>query len=297
MKFISKEVRIGIASVVSLFLLVYGISYLKGLNIFKSATTFYVKFHNIDGLSKSAPVYADGVKVGIVRKIDYDYTQPENVFVEIELDTEMRIPKGSTAELIPQLMGEVKMNLLLANNPREKYLPGDTLSGMLNGGAFEAASKMMPQFMVMLPKIDSILISLNTILNDSTIPSTMKSVASATSNLASISYDLKDFMKKDVPQITSKLNTLGDNFIAVTEQLKEINYEAIAQNIDLTLANVKDITNKLNDKNSTIGLLFNDPALYNNLNETAVNASSLLLNLREEPKRYVHFSLFGGKNK
>lgn len=297
MKFISKEVRIGIAGVASLFVLVYGISYLKGLNIFKSASTYVVRFDNIDGLSKSAPVYADGVKVGIVRNIDYDFVNPENVYLEIEVDTEMRIPKGSTAELIPQLMGEVKMNLLLANNPREKYQLGDTLEGTLNGGAFESVSKMVPQFMVMLPKIDSILISLNTILSDSTIPSTMKSVANATSNLAVISKDLKGFMKHDVPQLSSKLNTLSDNFIAVSEQLKGINYKGIAENIDLTLTNVKEITNKINDKNSTMGLLFNDPALYNNLNETAINASNLLLNLKEEPKRYVHFSLFGGRNK
>ena len=99
MKYITKEVRIGIAGIVALFILVYGINYLKGINMFKPSSYFYVKFHNVNGLAKSSPVFADGVRVGIVRDIYYDYSQPENVIVEVELDTELRIPKGSSAEL------------------------------------------------------------------------------------------------------------------------------------------------------------------------------------------------------
>ena len=104
-------------------------------------------------------------------------------------------------------------------------------------------------------------------------------------------------MSKDIPQLTGKLNTIGDNFVAISGNLKEVDYSAIFQKVDATLANVKMITEKLNSKDNTIGLLFNDPTLYNNLNATTENAASLLEDLKEHPKRYVHFSLFGKKDK
>ena len=96
---------------------------------------------------------------------------------------------------------------------------------------------------------------------------------------------------------SSDLTTIGDNFVAISGNLKEVDYSAIFQKVDATLANVKMITEKLNSKDNTIGLLFNDPALYNNLNATTENAASLLEDLKAHPKRYVHFSLFGKKDK
>ena len=297
MKYITKEVRIGIAGIVALCILVYGMNYLKGINMFKPASYFYVAFHNVNGLAKSSPVYADGVRVGIVREIGYDFNQPENVVVEVELDTELRIPKGSTAELVSELMGGVRMNILLANNPREKYAVGDTIPGALNNGMMDGVAKMMPQIEKMLPKLDSILTSLNAIMGDSSIPATLHSIEKTTANLAVASGQLKVVMNKDIPQLTGKLNIIGDNFIAVSNNLKQIDYAATFAQIDATIANVKTITEKLNSKDNTIGLLLNDPQLYNNLNATTVNAASLLEDLKEHPKRYVHFSLFGKKDK
>ena len=297
MKYITKEVRIGIAGIVALFILVYGINYLKGINMFKPSSYFYVKFHNVNGLAKSSPVFADGVRVGIVRDIYYDYSQPENVIVEVELDTELRIPKGSSAELVTELMGGVRMNILLANNPREKYAVGDTIPGSLSNGMTESAAALIPQIEKMLPKLDSIMTSLNTILSDQSIPATLHSVEKLTANLEEASGQFKVLMKRDIPQLTGKLNTLGDNFIAISSNLKEIDYANTFKEIEQTLNNVKIITSKLNSKDNTVGLLLNDPQLYNNLNATTANAASLLEDLKEHPKRYVHFSLFGKKDK
>lgn len=297
MKYITKEVRIGVAGIIALCLLIYGINYLKGINMFKPSSYFYVKFQNVNGLAKSSPVFADGVRVGIVRDIYYDYSQPENVIVEVELDTELRIPKGSSAELITELMGGVRMNILLANNPREKYAMGDTIPGKLNNGMMESVAALMPQIEQMLPKLDSIMTSLNTILGDQSIPATLHSVKNMTANLEVTSNQLKVLMGRDIPQLTGKLNTLGDNFITISNNLKEIDYANTFKEIEETLANVKLITEKLNSKDNTVGLLLNDPQLYNNLNTTTANAASLLEDLKEHPKRYVHFSLFGKKDK
>ena len=297
MKYITKEVRIGIAGIIALCILVYGINYLKGINMFKPSSYFYVKFQNVNGLAKSSPVFADGVRVRIVRDNYYDYNQAENVIVEVELDTELRIPKGSSAELVSELMGGVRMNILLANNPREKYAVGDTIPGKLNNGMMESVAALMPQIEQMLPKLDSIMISLNNILNNQSIPATLHSVEKTAANLEVASGQLKVLMGRDIPQLTGKLNTIGDNFITISGNLKEIDYAATFKEIEQTLANVKMVTEKLNSKDNTVGLLLNDPQFYNNLNATTANAASLLEDLKEHPKRYVHFSLFGKKDK
>lgn len=297
MKYITKEVRIGITGIIALCVLIYGINWLKGIHMFQPSSYFYAKFENVNGLTKSSPVFADGVRVGIVRDIYYDHAKPGNVVVQVELDTELRIPKGSSAELVSELMGGVRMNILLANNPREKYAVGDTIPGTLNNGMMESAAKLIPKVEEMLPKLDSILISLNNILGDKSIPATLHSIEKTTANLAVVSSQVKGLMSNDIPQLTSKLNTIGDNFVAISGNLKEIDYAATFKKIDETLANVKILTEKLNSKDNTIGLLFNDPTLYNNLNATTENAASLLEDLKEHPKRYVHFSLFGKKDK
>ena len=297
MKYITKEVRIGIAGIIALCVLIYGINWLKGIHMFQPSSYFYAKFQNVNGLTKSSPVFADGVRVGIVRDIYNDYVNPGNVIVEVELDTELRIPKGSSAELVSELMGGVRMNILLANNPREKYAVGDTSPGKLNNGMMESVAQLMPKVQEMLPKLDSILISLNNILGDKSIPATLHSMETTTANLAVVSSQMKGLMSKDIPQLTGKLNTIGDNFIAISGNLKEIDYAATFKKIDETLANVKILTEKLNSKDNTLGLLFNDPSLYNNLNATTENAASLLEDLKAHPKRYVHFSLFGKKDK
>ena len=233
-----------------------------------------MKFQNVNGLTKSSPVFADGFRVGIVRDLYYDYTQPGKVVAEIDVDPELRIPKGSTAELAAEMLGGVKMNLLLANNPREKYQIGDTIPGVTeqrNDGKschHDAASREDAA------QAGSILASLNVILADPAIPATLHNVQDLTASMAVTSRQLQTLMKDDIPQLTGKLNTIGDNFALISNNLKEIDYAAAMQKVDATLNNVKMITDKLNQKDNTVGLLLNDPSLYNNLNATTANAAS-----------------------
>lgn len=297
MKYITKEVKIGIAGIAALCILVYGINYLKGIHMFKPSSYFYVKFENINGLTKSSPVFADGYRVGIVRELYYDYEKPGNVVAEIDIDPELRIPKGSTAELTADMLGGIKMSLLPANNPRERHEVGDTIPGMLNNGIMGKAADMVPQVEKMLPKLDSILGSLNKLLADPALPATLNNVRDLTASMAVSSRELEKLMKNDIPQLTGKLNTIGDNFALISNNLKEVDYAASMQKVDSTLANVKALTDRLSQKDNTIGLLLNDPTLYNNLSATSANAASLLEDLKAHPKRYVHFSLFGKKDK
>ncbi len=297
MKGFNREVKIGIAGIIALFLLIYGINYLKGISLFKSTSYYYVQFEDINGLAKSSPVFADGFKVGIVRDLKYDYNHAGNVVAEIDVDPSLRIPKGSTAELQSDLLGAVKLNLLLANNPREKMNPRDTIIGSVNAGALGKAAAMIPTLEKMLPKLDSIMASLNAILADPAIPATLHNIESLTASLNNNSRQLERMMRDDIPQLTGKLNEIGDNFAVISGNLKQIDYAATMSKVDETLANVQQITAKLERKDNTVGLLLNDPTLYNNLNQTAANAASLLNDLQNHPKRYVHFSVFGKKDK
>ena len=297
MKYITKEVKIGIAGIAALCILIYGINYLKGIHLFKPSSYFYVQFQNVNGLTKSSPVFADGFRVGIVRDLIYDYTQPGKVIAEIDVDPELRIPKGSSAELTSDMLGGIKMTLLLANNPRGRHEVGDTLPGKLNNGVMEKAAAMVPQVEKMLPKLDSILSSLNTLLADPALPATLHNVEQLTGSMAVTSRKLEQLMSNDIPQLTSKLNTIGDNFATISSNMKDVDFAAAMQKVDATLANVKSLTDKLGSTDNTVGLLLNDPSFYQNLNATAANAATLLEDLKAHPKRYVHFSIFGKKDK
>lgn len=297
MKLLTKEVKIGLAGIIALCILVYGINYLKGIHLFKPTSYFYVQFENVNGLTKSSPVFADGFHVGIVRNLHYDYTTPGRVVAEIEVNPELRIPRGSSAELVTEMLGGVKMTLLLANNPRERLAVGDTLTGRLNNGLMDQAAGMVPQIEKMLPKLDSILTSLNTLLADPALPSTLHNVEQMTASLSHTSQRLERLMGNEVPRLTNNLCVISDNFAQISNNLKQVDYAAAMQKVDATLANVKQLTDQLGRTDNTVGLLLNDPSLYNNLSATSANAAALLEDLKNHPKRYVHFSLFGKKDK
>ena len=124
-----KEGKIGIIGIIALGLLIFGLNYLRGVSMFKSSRSFYVEFNNINGLPTSSPVFANGYKIGLVRDIQYNYEKLGSVIVEVQLDKGMRIPTGSRGELVTEMLGTVKMNLIM-NLESQTYLqPGDTLEG------------------------------------------------------------------------------------------------------------------------------------------------------------------------
>jgi len=158
---ITREIKIALTTIAAGILLFVGINFLKGINIFESSNSYYVKFKDIKGLAVSNAVYANGYPVGIVRDINYNYSDNNGVVVRIELDKNMKVPQGTTAELEVALMGGVTMNLLLGANPTAVVAPFDTISGGLHQGAMEQAGAMLPQVQQMLPKVDSLLTNLN----------------------------------------------------------------------------------------------------------------------------------------
>lgn len=293
-----KEFKIGLAGIAALIVLYCGINYLKGINLFKPESYYHVEFTDVNGLAQSSPVFANGFKVGIVRDIQYNYQKPGHVVVGIEMEQAMKIPTGSSAELITEMLGTVKMNLLLNHESKTYFAEGDTLPGYANTGLLGAAEKnILPQMEQMLPKLDSILASLNTLLADPALGKTLHNAEQLTASLSATSTQLNKLMSTDVPQLTSNVTAITENLKVISNNLKDVDYAATFAKVDSTLQNVYLLTDKLNRKDNTLGLLMNDSTLYNNLNATTSNAASLLEDLKAHPKRYVHFSLFGKKDK
>ena len=300
MKYFTKEVKIALVAIVGVVVLFFGMNFLKGLNIFSSEDNYYVQFSDITGLSSSSPVYADGFKVGVVKDIIYDYSHTEGSKVLIGVDKQLRIPQGSSAEIVSDMLGNVKVNLLLANNPREKVAPGGLIKGMINDGAMGKLQDMVPAVEKMLPKLDSIMTSLNAILADPAIRQSLHNVQAITDNLTTSTAQLNTLMaglNKNVPGMMAKANNVLDNTETLTANLAAVDVASTMRQVDQTIANVQQLTAKLNSKEGSLGLLMNDTQLYDNLNSTMRNADSLVIDLRQHPKRYVHFSVFGRKDK
>ncbi len=300
MKFFTKEVKIALTAIFGILVLFYGLQFLKGLNIFSNTNTYYLVFNDVSGLSASSPVYANGYKVGVVERIDYNYNDPNNIVAVVGLDKAMRIPVGSRAELASDLLGNIKINLILSGNPTQLMTAGDSIKGGMELGLMNQVGQMMPTVERMLPKLDSIMASLNILLADPALRNTLHNVEGMTDNLNKTSVELKSLsasLNRDVPSVMKKADGVLTNTEQLTANLSAVDIATMTAKVNQTLDNVEQMTNRLNSKEGTLGLLMSDPQLYYRLSSTAASADSLLIDLKAHPKRYVHFSVFGKKDK
>lgn len=289
----TKEAKIGIVSIISLALLYLGINYLKGINLFHPTNYYYVTFNNVKDVTISSPVYVEGFKVGLVREIVYDYSTTDKITVQISLDKEMRINKGSYITIVNSFLGGASLNIHLNKFVQEYLKSGATIEGRMSDDMMGTVQeKMLPAVTEMLPKIDSILVGLQAIVNHPALSRSFDHIERTTANLEVSTRELNRLLAKDVPVIVGNLKTMSANFSDVSGNLKALDLEGTLRTVNETLANLKMTTDKLNAKDNSLGLLLNDKALYDNLNRTTDSATKLLIDLRENPKRYVHFSVF-----
>lgn len=289
----TKEAKIGLVSIVSLVLLYVGINYLKGINLFQPVNHYYVSFKNVKGVTISSPVFIEGFKVGLVRDIVYDYSTTGKITVEVSLEDKMRLNKGSYITVVNSFLGGAELHIHLNTYVDDYLKPGDTIEGRMEEEMMQAIQQnILPGVEGMLPKIDSILVGLQTLINHPALTRSLEHIETTTGNLETTSRQLNRLLSQDVPGIVNDLHTITSNFSEVSSNLKELDLATTVNSINATLANLKLTTDKLNSTDNSVGLLLNDKALYDNLNSTMDNASKLLLDLRENPKRYVHFSVF-----
>ena len=298
MKF-TKEIKIALVAIVGMVVLFFGMNFLKGLNVFGNDTTYYIAFKDISGVSTSCPIYAGGYKVGSVTGITYDFTGENDIMVQADLASDLRIPVGSGAAIETDLMGNVKIDLVFAEETDTYLEPGGIINGGVDNGALGELGNMVPVIENMLPKLDSIMASLNALLADPAMAGTLHNAEEITNNLTTTTAELNALMAQlnnEVPGMMTRTNAVLANVDTLTTNINGIDLAGTMAKVDATLANVESLTAKLNSSEGTLGLLMNDPALYNNMTSTMGDADSLLIDLKAHPKRYVHFSLFGKKD-
>ena len=299
MKKFNKEIQIAVVAILGVIVLYYGMQFLKGLSL-STDSNYYVKFKDISGLSASSPVYANGYRVGVVENIIYDFEGGNDIVAVVGINNEMRMPQGTTADIVSDLLGNIKLELRLGDRAAGILTPGDTIVGGQEQGAMAKAAEIIPQVQSLLPKLDSILVSVNALLADPAIANSLHNIDQITGSLTNTSRELNRLsasLNQQMPQMLENADGMLANANTLTRNLNEMNLAATMQKVDNTLRNVEQMTAKLNSNDGTLGLLMRDPGLYNNLNATMMHADSLMIDLKQHPKRYVHFSVFGKKDK
>ncbi len=294
-----KEVIIGLIVIVAMLILFFGINFLKGVNLFKASNYYYAVYGNVEGLAQSAPLTINGFKVGIVRDIKYDYSNPGHVIVEMSVDKSLRVPVGSEAVLASDLLGTASIALKLVPAGAGFHNVGDTLVSKVNAGMMANISdNLMPAVNAMIPKLDSLFTSLNAIaanpalhqsinrLDDITaeLNGTLRALRAATASLGPITTDIKS--------ITGNVDTMTGDLAVVSGRLREAPIDSIAVDLSATMANLKQLTESLNNPDGSVGKLTSDPALYDNLNATITSLDSLFVDIKRNPKRYISIKVF-----
>ncbi len=298
-KVFRKEVIIGLSVIAALGILVFGINYLKGVNVFKASNYYYAVYDNVEGLAVSAPVTLNGFKVGQVRDIRYEFNNPGHVSVEMSLDKALRIPSGSKALLGTYLLGTASISLQLNNDAASVHAVGDTIeSGSAKGLMSGLTENVIPSVETIFPKIDSLLSGLNAIVADPALKASVGRLDAISADLAVASQRLASTMNSlapvvaDVKNITSNVDSLTGDLAEVSYRLNQAEIDSLLANLSATSANLAALSAQLNDPESSIGKLTRDPELYDNINNTVSSLDSLFVDIKRNPKRYVTIKVF-----
>ncbi len=296
MGFFTREIKIGITALLAIAIIYGGMIFLKGMNVFENDNVYYLKMKNVSGLAPQSEVLMCGMKIGIVKNIDYR-AESHDLLVKIEIDEGFSIAEGSTAGLAKEMLGTTKVTINMPDNATKYLAKGDTIIGKSTPDLMDAAADMIPQFQTMLPKLDSILTSINTLAANPALNNSLNNIEVLTNDLRTTTTRINGLLGNEVPQLLGKANSLCTNMEGLSANLSNIDFAGLENNVNSTMNELQLFTNKLNNENSSLGLLLKDDSMYENLNSTFSNASLLLEDFRLHPKRYVHFSLFGKKDK
>jgi len=297
--YFTREVKVGIMVVVAIFILYFGMNFLKGNDIFSSVNSYYGQYENLGGLVPSCPVYVKGFKVGQVEKISYDFSKKQSFVIKMSISKDIKLPIGTKVELYDDgLMGGKALQLIYEpiTASQTMHQPGDTIESIVGLGLVAKLSgDLMPKIESISTQADSLIRSVRVLIENKNLTKSIASIEHTTADLAVSSSQLKKMMSNDMPRILGDVNMLTSDFKQITGNLKKIDFDATFISIDHTIKNLSLITDKMNNSEGTIGMLLNNKDLYINLSNTAASSDKLLIDLQKNPKRYVHFSLFGSK--
>ncbi|MDE5850827.1 MAG: MlaD family protein [Muribaculaceae bacterium] len=296
-KIFNKEFAIGLSVIVAILILIFGIDFLKGINLFRPAHYYVAYYDNVDELTVSSPVLINGYKVGQVREVNFNYEKPGKVEVVMALDKNLLLPEGTVAELGTTLLSGARIELSMGKGP-ETIPSGGEVPSSVKGGLMSSVQEMMPAVTGVLPKVDSLLYNLNLLVADPALTASIQRLDGITDNLLATTQGLNSTMHNQVPRlanntvkITQSLDTIVGNIGTLSYQLKTLPINSTVDNVNQLTANLTQFSRQLNDKNSTLGLLTSDPELYNRITQVSADIDSLLLDIKKNPKRYISIKL------
>lgn len=298
-KIFTKEVIIGICVMAAIAILCIGIEFLKGINVFKPANFYVAKYDNVMGLETAAPVLIDGYKVGQVREIKFNYEEPGKVEVVLALNKHLQLPKDSKALIGSTLLSGSYIEILMGQSKEMIPLGGDVETEMKPDLMESVSQNLLPSVASIMPKIDSLLLSINRLVSDPAITASLQNMETITRNVSEASENLNLIMGREVPSILGNTDMASANLDSITRNLHLLSMELNKLPLSQTMDNVNDLTNnlarfstQLNDKNSTLGQLTSNPELYNRINRLTTDIDSLILDIKSNPKRYISIKLF-----
>ncbi len=322
MSVVTREFKIGVIVVISIFVLVMGVNYLKGVNLFEKSTPYFAVYENVDGLATANPVIYNGFKVGLVKNIDFMPDGQGNFIVELNITEErLMITKDTRAKIISSdLFGSKAIQLELGDSSTYA-VPGDTLFSDIEVGLAEAVRKeLMPlknKTDQLIDGVDDILVNLKAVFDDDAtkgLPQAFESLERTMKNLEKTSMRLDNTIAENqsslrsifqnVESITKNLENNNEaltnvmaNFSTLSDSLVKINFAETMGKADAALADFAEITEKINNGEGSISLLLNNDSLHNSLVDSNKELQFLLNDLYMNPWRYVHVSIFGKKPK
>ena len=313
----AREIKVGILATICVFLLFFGLNFLKGVNIFSPTNSFHGRFVNLHGLEEQAAVYIQGHKVGQVNEIHYDFTADSAFTIDISINRDIVLPQGTQMALISDgVLGGMAIELQFPTNDKNEvnralaaeksqitndksqiakgsFLPTTYIPGLMESLQGELLTKIATA----VDDVDALVENLNTQLAGDHIHATLTNVDKVSGDLTAVSSDLKRLMRTQVPTIVNNADTTIANLNVVVADLKAANLKSTVARVDTAVDHVNAILADVQSQDGTLGQLIYNRSLYDHVDATVVSADSLLVDLKAHPKRYVQFSLFGRKEK
>jgi len=313
MKSFSNEVRVGLIAIITIVVFIWLYNFLKGKNLLNKDATYYSVYERVGGLGESSPVEVNGYRVGVVQSINFLDPESGRLLVEFSVDKDFKLPKNTIAEIVPvSVLGGMKVQFVYGEGPGF-YEDKDTIPGNLA----ESLTDMLETELIpvknrishLVSEIDSVISSVNEIVDANfkrDLGNTMSNLTSTTGNIDEILGSKKQELKSTLDNLTSfsrmlsdntgKLNATFGSLHSITDTLASADIYGTVNNLRSSLQKTTLMLDNLNNGQGSAGQLLTNDSLYNNLNASLQSLNLFLQDLTENPKRYVHFSIFGKKD-